>query len=682
MMNEAPFKLKDSITWRLKAVMIAIAVFFLISAFGIYLSNLGFFKGLRELHRTNQVLAASTYIFNNLDTSEMIVETIKTSDNLELIEEDFNKALIRLRDSVTKTFGTKIRGKEARERVEAGLTLMKLYEKEVRDIIDNARGFPRPLTKGNLVEIQDKILKSSTLIREAKIILRSATMGMRENSEAIFEKIHQDRFKPLYIAIIISVSFFLLVIIFGFSISKKVAESVKTLIHAAYKVQSGDFSYIAPIKYQDEFGLLTNTFNNMVRSIDEGRRRLIQLQSITADFAFALTSDEVLNITINKGFKASGANIGVIALINEEGRIEFAKVEGVPEENRTQWEEAYDKILFLMEETRKKKEPIFFESVIDAIELYPEIVDEKTPYHYSYAYLPLLIGEEVLGVCLITYKNGKRFTQTEKDFLVSIARQCAQALSRSFLYDDTREAIRVRDEFLSIASHELKTPLTPLKLQLQLLLRQIKKGGGELDESRILKTMEKSDKQLSRLNWLIDDLLDVSRISSGRLRLNFEKVDLSELIKDVLAQYGDQLEISLKFIELDVEKNVVCEVDRFRIEQVLVNLLTNAAKYAPGKPIKLSLKKHESFVRIRVTDQGPGIAENDVERIFNRFERVQNNDNIGGLGLGLYICKQIVSGHEGKIYLDSSVKEGASFVVELPSGPIESRGKSRLLKES
>src|SRR5690606_6429718 len=186
MMNEAPFKLKDSITWRLKAVMIAIAVFFLISAFGIYLSNLGFFKGLRELHRTNQVLAASTYIFNNLDTSEMIVETIKTSDNLELIEEDFNKALIRLRDSVTKTFGTKIRGKEARERVEAGLTLMKLYEKEVRDIIDNARGFPRPLTKGNLVEIQDKILKSSTLIREAKIILRSATMGMRENSEAIF----------------------------------------------------------------------------------------------------------------------------------------------------------------------------------------------------------------------------------------------------------------------------------------------------------------------------------------------------------------------------------------------------------------------------------------------------------------------------------------------------------------
>src|SRR5690606_1128462 len=103
--------------------------------------------------------------------------------------------------------------------------------------------------------------------------------------------------------------------------------------------------------------------------------------------------------------------------------------------------EAYDKILFLMEETRKKKEPIFFESVIDAIELYPEIVDEKIPYHYSYAYLPLLIGEEVLGVCLITYKNGKRFTQTEKDFLVSIARQCAQALSRSFLYDDTREAI-------------------------------------------------------------------------------------------------------------------------------------------------------------------------------------------------------------------------------------------------
>lgn len=681
MINEAPFKLKDSITWRLKAVMVAIAFFFLISALGVYLSSLGFFNGLRELHRTNQVLTASTYVFNNLDTSEMIVETIKTSDDLNLIEKDFNHSLVKLRDSVTKTFGRKIKGSETKRRVEAGLTLVKLYEKEVRKIIDETKKLSRPLSKENLLAIQEQILKSSTLVREAKIVLRSATMGMRQNSEIIFDRIYQDRFKPLYIAIVLSASFFLFVIIFGFNLSKKVSESVKNLIQAAYKVQSGDYSYIAPIKYQDEFGLLTNTFNNMVRSIDEGRRRLLQLQSITAEFAFALTSDEVLNITINKGFKASGASIGAIALANDEGELSFAKIEGIPEDRVHIWENYIDRILFLMEETKKKREPIFFESVVDALERYPELVDEKIPEHYSYAYLPLLIGEEVLGVCLLTYKNGKKFTQTEKDFLISIARQCAQALSRSFLYDDTQEAIRVRDEFLSIASHELKTPLTPLKLQLQLLLRQIKKDHGSFDEDKILKTMEKSDKQLSRLTWLIDDLLDVSRISSGRLRLNFEEVNLSELIKDVLSQYRDQLENTLKFIELDIEQDVLCEADRFRIEQVLVNLLTNAAKYAPGKPIKLSLKKHNDFAEIRVADQGPGVSKSDMDRIFTRFERVQNNDNIGGLGLGLYICKQIVSGHNGRIYLDSTVKKGASFVVELPLGHLESRGKSRLLKE-
>lgn len=679
---ETPFRLKESITWRLKAIMIAIAFFFLISALGVYLSSLSFFSSLRELHKTNQLLSSSSLVFNNLDTSEMIIESIKTSEELNLIEEDFNKTILRLKENITKSFGVQIKSERIKEKVEAGLTLIKLYEREVRKILGHAKTLHPPLSKSEIVDIQDRILKSNTLVREAKSVLRTATAEMRKDSEIIFLRIYQNRFKPLYIAIALSASFFLFVIIFGFSLSKKISMSVQNLIFAADKVHHGDYSYSAPILSQDEFGHLTDTFNKMVRSVDDGRKRLLQLQSITAEFAFALTSDEILDITINHGFKESGASLGAIALINDEGILSFAKIEGVSEENRPIWNRYQERIHFIMEEAIRTKEPIFFESVFDAEKKFPGLTDEKIPSQYSYAYLPLIIGQDVLGVCLITYRNGKKFTQTEKDFLISIARQCAQALSRSFLYDDTKEAIRVRDEFLSIASHELKTPLTPLKLQLQILLRQLK-GGADFDEQKILKTMEKSDKQLSRLSWLIDDLLDVSRISSGRLRLEFEDVNLSELIKDILSQYRYQLEHSLKFIKLDIEPNVICEVDRFRIEQVLVNLLTNAAKYAPGKPISLSLKKHRDFVEIRVTDQGPGIEEGDVDRIFNRFERVtNNNDNIGGLGLGLYICKQIVQGHEGRIYLDPKIKDGASFVVELPLGPVENRGKNRVLKES
>jgi signal transduction histidine kinase len=242
---------------------------------------------------------------------------------------------------------------------------------------------------------------------------------------------------------------------------------------------------------------------------------------------------------------------------------------------------------------------------------------------------------------------------------------CAQALYRSKLYDEARVAIQVRDEFLSIASHELKTPLTPLKLQLQLMARKIKNEPEKLKEGQLEKMINNADRQMNRLAKLIDDLLDVSRISAGKLKLHLEVVNLQDIIRDVLVQYSHELEANLGHVELEAPEPVYCNVDSLRIEQVLVNLLTNAVKYAPTKNIVVNLKKEENWARIRVKDQGPGIAQEDLERIFGRFERVRTTDNIGGLGLGLYISKQIIEAHMGKIYAESD-DSGSTFIVELP----------------
>lgn len=134
----------------------------------------------------------------------------------------------------------------------------------------------------------------------------------------------------------------------------------------------------------------------------------------------------------------------------------------------------------------------------------------------------------------------------------------------------------------------------------------------------------------------------------------------------MLVQYGHQLQSNHEKVELDADVEVMCNVDPLRIEQVIVNLLSNAVKYAPSKTIRISLLKQDDVAKICIKDQGPGIDPEHHERIFQRFERVKDNDNIGGLGLGLYISRQIIEAHNGKIYVESTPGSGSNFIIELP----------------
>jgi signal transduction histidine kinase len=230
-------------------------------------------------------------------------------------------------------------------------------------------------------------------------------------------------------------------------------------------------------------------------------------------------------------------------------------------------------------------------------------------------------------------------------------------------------AIQARDEFLSVASHELNTPLTSLKLQVQSLTRTLKRAQGTvLPRERVTTIAERTDEQLRRLSRLVSDLLDVSRIHAHKLTLNLERVDLRELVADVAERFSEEYAQAGVRLDLAPCPRVVGVWDRSRLEQVVLNLLSNALKYGSGKPVRLEVTVDGEGARLFVKDEGLGLREEDRARIFERFERAISANEASGLGLGLYISREIVEAHGGRITVESQLGTGSTFTVTLPLG--------------
>jgi signal transduction histidine kinase len=174
------------------------------------------------------------------------------------------------------------------------------------------------------------------------------------------------------------------------------------------------------------------------------------------------------------------------------------------------------------------------------------------------------------------------------------------------------------------------------------------------------------EKQLDRITHLIDDMLDITRISSGKLSVNLEQFDLCELVSDLVERNSEQVVAAGCTVDMEVCQPVIGNWDRFRIEQVVMNLLTNAMRYGAGKSILIQVNASKAEARIVVRDLGRGIAKENHERIFQRFERAVSGSEISGLGLGLYIVRQILETHHGSIRVESELGQGATFVVALP----------------
>lgn len=232
-----------------------------------------------------------------------------------------------------------------------------------------------------------------------------------------------------------------------------------------------------------------------------------------------------------------------------------------------------------------------------------------------------------------------------------------------------KEAIIARDEFLSIASHELKTPLTSLILNGQMIKKQIQKDEkATLTREKVEKFVDHTNKQTARLTRLVDDMLEISRLRTGKLSVEKETVNLTELLKDLKSRFDELfIETTGEELQIEIGQTISGLWDKMRLEQTLSNLLTNALKYGNKKPVKITVTKVKNQAFISVIDQGIGIRAENKEKIFQRFERagISAND-ISGLGLGLYIAKQIALAHDGTIFVESEFGKGSKFVVCLP----------------
>lgn len=234
-------------------------------------------------------------------------------------------------------------------------------------------------------------------------------------------------------------------------------------------------------------------------------------------------------------------------------------------------------------------------------------------------------------------------------------------------HEKLEHAIFAREEFMAIASHELRTPITVLKLQSQMRKRSISKGDAlAFAPEKLLAMFEDDDRQLERLNRLIEDMLDASRISSGKLTIEHESFDMCSVVGEVVARNTEALTASGIEVMLEACLPINGRWDKFRIEQVITNLLTNVIRYGAGKPVEISMKEEKLQAFIVIKDHGIGIAKDDLKRIFQRFERVPGKE-IRGLGLGLFIVTQIIEAHQGKIFVESTPGLGSTFTIELPT---------------
>nr|WP_225937271.1 ATP-binding protein [Myxococcus sp. RHSTA-1-4] len=284
---------------------------------------------------------------------------------------------------------------------------------------------------------------------------------------------------------------------------------------------------------------------------------------------------------------------------------------------------------------------------------------EKVGIH-SYLVVPLRVGQQTRGVfVLLTSTPGRRLTLTDQVLVEELAGRAALALDNARLFREAQEAV----ELIGVAAHDLGNPLNTLQLLLRRLQRTDLVAGGE----KVREGLGSALKQAQRLGQLLHNLLDLSRLSSGKLVLDVAPVDLAELTHEVVERFAEQAEEAGCKLRFDAELGLVGRWDRLRLDRVVTNLLSNALKFGKGHPVGVRVERMGvARARLVVSDQGVGIAPESHRRIFDRFEREPSASQHAGFGLGLYIVRQLVEAHGGTIHVESTPGEGAIFTVDLP----------------
>ena len=283
--------------------------------------------------------------------------------------------------------------------------------------------------------------------------------------------------------------------------------------------------------------------------------------------------------------------------------------------------------------------------------------------------LPLRANGRLLGsLTLVSRPGGRRYDERDLALGEELARRAAMALDNARLYREAREAIRVRDDFLSIASHELNTPIAALQLSIEGLEQTGQALPGVVSE-RLVRLVTR---QSRRLGTLVRELLSVAELQAGRLRVQRTTVDLSRVARELVEELAAELARAQCTVTVRAPAPVEGQWDRTRLDQVVHNLLSNAMKYGAGHPVTITVDQSSpGTARLVVEDQGIGIDPERLRHVFGRFERAVPASNYGGLGLGLYIVREIVNALGGTVSVKSATGAGSTFTVELPRAPRE-----------
>jgi signal transduction histidine kinase len=412
--------------------------------------------------------------------------------------------------------------------------------------------------------------------------------------------------------------------------------------------------------------------------------RTTRLHGLTAALSEAVTLDAVAHAVVHQGLVAAGSTAGEVTLLEQGGaafRTLYATGQGLAPSGSTLPVEPGH----CSTEAVTSAQPVFIASFEDWQQRFPAAASRAADGGYvSSATVPLLVENRPIGVLAFYFTAPVNFDPEYRALLVSVAQDCAQALDRARLYESAQQARaeaeaanRLKDEFVSIVSHELRTPLNAI-LGWAAVLRRT-----HADPALTQRALQSVHDNATRQARLIEELLDFSRIASGRLALTREDVELRELLRGVVETMIPQTAAKNVALELSPVPSVLIRGDASRLEQVFFNLLGNALKFTPeGGRITVVVERQDGLVAVRVADTGVGIDPQVLPFIFDRFRQGEEaaRREYGGLGLGLSIARQLVEAHGGEISASSRGRgQGATFTILLPvhtAGPLQRITKS------
>lgn len=410
------------------------------------------------------------------------------------------------------------------------------------------------------------------------------------------------------------------------------------------------------------------------QAAEKSADRTARLQTVTAALSESLTPLQVAEVIVEQSMAVLAATSAMVVLVSKDRKeLEIVKSVGFNADLIESWQKFSINSATPLAEAIRTEAPVWLETSAERIARYPHLAEVYDQYDFkSWISLPLVTEGKSVGGMSLNFREFKQLTQDDREFILALCRQCAQAIARSQLYEAERQARneaeqanRIKDEFLAVLSHELRSPLNPI-LGWTKMLRTKRLDAAKTEQA--LETIERNTKLQAQL---IEDLLDVSRILQGKMTLNVAPVNLAATIKAALETV--ELAAEVKNIQIQTQFNLASGTvsgDSNRLQQVFWNLLSNAVKFTPsGGRVEVLLDQVGMYAQIQVKDDGKGITPEFLPYVFEYFRQEDSatTRKFGGLGLGLAIVRNLTELHGGSVQADSPGQNlGTTFTVRLP----------------